>query len=126
MDEQRIDGVARMLATGGASRRRLVRTVVGAALGFSALATAKATGAACRGDYCRNKVQRCGSAPDCRCYRRPDGGSVCAGARGDCRFACATDQDCENARLSRFKCVRNGVRCCGAEFANICAEPCRR
>jgi hypothetical protein len=74
----------------------------------------------------------CGN-PDCFCFRRPNGASVCASIAGGiypdkmCSFAGSkcSDKACRVALGDkRAFCVLNGDGCCGAGKTGACVLPC--
>jgi hypothetical protein len=120
MDERRFDALARSSAT--APRRRVLGGLVAVALGgFAATHDDAETLAACKGNFCKGKKQRCGGKNShCVCYKRVDGSHVCALNNGICNNTnCASDLDCPPDTI----CVQSGKKCCG-EQTTACAFAC--
>ena len=125
MDGHRFDALTRTLIAVAPSRRRLAGGFAAAALAALLPGSREAAaGRRCRkGNYCRSDLPPiCDLANECVCYKRSDGGRVCAAAFGEC-VGCRRDRDCRDVGLPGFRCVENGGNCCGNRPKSVCAAP---
>ena len=128
MEETSFDNLARTLATGSASRRHVVRGLIGAVLGGAGTLLGGVQGEArhkkkCKPNYCRGCVKHCDGDRNCALHHDASGGTVCASILHTCT-PCATDDDCHP---NGARCVRNGSNCCGGStlaYEFTCAGPC--
>jgi len=124
VDDRRFDALVKAAAKGGASRRRLVKGLVGAAVaGVTALrSSGDAAAGVCSGeDQCDGTGSRtCGGSNGCRCYRRIDGGKVCGRESSiDCGDRCRRDSQCRRG----YVCSSGGPACCGRD-KSFCVKRC--